>query len=202
MSRFRRERVWTKDRLKYLNENYSKKNAKAVADALGVSLNAVRVKASEMGLKSKQTVDGKTFWDAEKIDYLMKHYATDSDKSIAVVIGCSDTAIRNKAKKLSLNKNHKGYNTSKCEYGKNSTRKQCHYGRARDIGKNKSEVTDATRTLVCACELDNMTIHQTALLTSRTDAQIKQILEECKASGYYAWIKSRRKTGAIKTMGA
>ena len=195
MGSLRREKVWTKDKLKYLNENYSKHTPQQIADVLGVSKNAVRAKAFELGLKSKRTICG--IWTDEKIEYLKNHYATDTNISIAKELGCSNATVKAKAKKLGLCKKQKELKDRYSE----SRKKKCYYGPVRGIGKNKNEVTNATRTLVCSCALDNVTVHQTALLTSRTDAQIKEILEDCKASGYFDWIKKRRKNLAMEKLG-
>lgn len=43
-------------------------------------------------------------WTEEKLRYLEEHFATDTANDIAEVVGCSDSTVLNKARKLGLEK--------------------------------------------------------------------------------------------------
>lgn len=67
---------WNKEELEFLKENYNIKSISNIAIEIGRSYNAVRLKASEVGIK-------KDNWTDEEIEYLCKSWGKTSVKTIA-----------------------------------------------------------------------------------------------------------------------
>ena len=67
---------WNKEELEFLKENYNIKNISDIAKNIGRSYNAVRLKASELGIK-------KDNWTDKEIEYLYKSWGKTSVKTIA-----------------------------------------------------------------------------------------------------------------------
>ncbi|MGL5459217.1 MAG: hypothetical protein ACRDBY_06330 [Cetobacterium sp.] len=69
-------RRWSKEELEFLKENYNIKSISNIAIEIRRSYNAVRLKASEVGIK-------KDNWTDEEIEYLCKSWGKTSVKTIA-----------------------------------------------------------------------------------------------------------------------
>lgn len=100
------EKKWTEEKIKMLKEMYPNPHirVKDLADLLGVAEITVRMKASKLGLRRKETI---IVFDNEKIKELKELYPNKrySVKFLAAYFGVSEKAIRNKASKLGLKRN-------------------------------------------------------------------------------------------------
>ena len=182
---------WTPEMMAYVREHYPTENTREIARCLGVSQEAVWDKANQMGVTKEQTKK-KMVWTPEKVEYLVKHYPTGKIVEIAKHLNCHTKSVQWKAARLGLVRIPKNpYRVAK----KAKPDKPKYYGCESRIGMNQAEVTDATRTVICSCALDGMTVKQTATMTERAIEQVRAVLKECQESGYLDWIKSRRESG-------
>ena len=181
---------WTPERDTYLREHYPVESAVKIARYLNVSESSVRSRAFSLGIKKGKSIN-KICWTPEMVAYLEEHYPTGKFVEIARHLGCRVPSVKWKAKQLGLVRTPK--NPNKAAKKAKPDKAKC-YGNESRIGMNQAEVTDATRTVICSCALDGMTVKQTATMTERAIEQVRAVLKECQESGYLDWIKSRRES--------
>ena len=177
---------WTPDMLAYLREHYADMSVGEIAKHLNISVKSVRNKATYLGLIRREAAR-RLHWTEKQVEYLSKHYPTGNRDEIAKYLGCSPQAVRRKANSLGLRKVSK-------DAKKNASRKgnQITLGNPARIGKNQSEVTIATWTLVCSCTIDDYTPYQIATMTERSVEQVEEVLKLCRENGYLNQIKETR----------
>ena len=73
----------------------------SLAFRLGVSKKALEQRAHKLGV---YRADGKKPWTRKELDYLREHYANDSAKEIATVLGRHVSGVHQKAAKMRLSK--------------------------------------------------------------------------------------------------
>ena len=91
---------WTAEEIKLLKKIYPLGNTQQVADKLERPLTAVRQKAYDLGLKTKNY----NFWTDEQIKLLKKLYPISPIKDLSKKFKRSPDSIRIKASKLNLKK--------------------------------------------------------------------------------------------------
>ncbi len=90
--------VWSKDEVKLLKKLYPDGGAGEIAERIGRPLTAVRQKAYNMGIKTREI----RFWSAGEIRRLKRLYPSENVQSIADKLGRSYRAVAAKAHKLGL----------------------------------------------------------------------------------------------------
>ena len=91
---------WTAEEIELLRKIYPLGNTQQVAEKLGRPLTAVRQKAYDLGLKTKNY----NFWTDEQIQLLKKLYPISSLKDLSKKFKHSPDSIRIKASQLNLKK--------------------------------------------------------------------------------------------------
>lgn len=182
---------WTPERDAYLREHYPAERTIEIARYLKVSEGSVRNRAHVLGIEKDRSRE-KMVWTPEKVAYLEEHYPTGKLVEIAKHLECRAPSVKWKARKLGLVRVPKN---PKRLVKKEKEDKPKYYGCESRIGMNQAEVTDATRTVICSCALDGMTVKQMATMTERSIEQVWAVLKECQENGYLDWIKSRRESG-------
>jgi hypothetical protein len=93
--------LWSEDEIKLLKKLYHKGKARQIADQTGRALSAVRQKAYDMGLKTREW----RLWSADEIKLLFcKLNQNQTVQSIADILGRSLNAVSKKASSIGLRK--------------------------------------------------------------------------------------------------
>jgi DNA-binding CsgD family transcriptional regulator len=90
--------VWTQEELLVLKTHYQKKGAKYVAQTIGRSLFAVRMKASDLKIKFISP----TLWTKEENAFIRKYYSSKGAKYIAKKLGKSAVAVTARAGRIGI----------------------------------------------------------------------------------------------------
>lgn len=177
---------WTSEMKEYVQKHYPTEDTRAMAEKLGVTSPAVISMARCIGItKDKRRKPKHMEWTQEKEQYLKEHYATDATIKIAKKLGCTEAKIKWEAQKMGLEK-------IKIRATGAMQEKEVVFGNPMRIGKNQSEVSRATWTLVCSCTIDGYTPEQIATMTERSVKQVEEVLKLCKENGYLEQIKVTR----------
>lgn len=108
-----RGRTWTEEEIFYLENLYSKKGAKKIADKLGRSENSVIHKASQLKLKREPGYNAynahkkEDLWTQEEFDYLRENYGRMSTVRLSAEMNRPMSTIWEYASKMGLHKNRK-----------------------------------------------------------------------------------------------
>jgi very-short-patch-repair endonuclease len=95
--------LWTDKEIDLLTNNYMSMTYKEIANLLNRSETSIERKLSRLGL-SKKATDDYTYWDAEKLTYLVKNYNDYSCKELGEKLGFSEKKIIKKLSDLKLKK--------------------------------------------------------------------------------------------------
>ena len=91
--------AWTKDEVKLLKELYPDNSARDIANELGRTVTAVRVKAYKLGLCERRNV-----WSKKELNLVKRLYPSKTVQEVAEKIGKSVRATRRKILTLGLQK--------------------------------------------------------------------------------------------------
>lgn len=94
-------REWTRDEEAYLKEHYPREGCKPVARHLGRSENAVKLRASRLGLDRRAQIQYHR-WTTREILFLEKWYPLKGGNYVAAKLGISPKSVRVKARNLNI----------------------------------------------------------------------------------------------------
>jgi len=94
--------LWSKDEVKLLKKLFPKGKAREIVNQTGRPLTAVRQKAYDMGLKTREC----RLWSADEVKLLKKLYLNQNQKfeRIADILGRSVNAVQAKARNIGISK--------------------------------------------------------------------------------------------------
>ena len=92
---------WSKDEVRLLKKLFPKGKAREIANQIGRSVNAVRIKAHKLGLRKPNQYP---VWSKKELNVLKKLYPTQTAQKIAGKIGRPVQAVRLRIFKLGLKK--------------------------------------------------------------------------------------------------
>lgn len=95
--------LWSEHEINFLNENYKIKSYKEIGALLNRSENSVEKKIKRLGL-IKKDIDDYTYWNDDKLSFLIKNYNDYSCKEIGDILGFSEKKIIKKLSDLKLKK--------------------------------------------------------------------------------------------------
>ena len=93
---------WSEDEVKLLKKLFPKGKAREVADRTGRPLTAVRQKAYDMGLRTREC----RLWTTDEIELLKKRFPKENLQSIADILGQSSGTVRQKACQIGFRKSN------------------------------------------------------------------------------------------------
>ena len=97
------ETKWTEEKTEYLKAHYMDKTVKELADDLEVSIATIYFRKKELNLQGHKPQRGTAInWTDDKIRYLKTHYACQTLKETADVLGVSEATIHYKIKELGI----------------------------------------------------------------------------------------------------
>jgi hypothetical protein len=92
--------AWSKDEVKLLEKLFADGRAREIAKRTGRSLAAVRQKAYDTGIKTREN----RLWSTDELKQLKRLYQDERVQSIADKLGRSYIAVEGKASKIGLKK--------------------------------------------------------------------------------------------------
>lgn len=104
-------RKWSEKDEEFIRDNFTEMSDSELADKLDRSKNSIRNRRKkELGLTRPKCHSGKfnngIYWSDEKVKFLKNNYHDMTKHEIAEKLDCSSGAVRDKASRLGLKKNH------------------------------------------------------------------------------------------------
>ena len=94
---------YSDDDLKYIEENYKNKPVKEIATFLKRSPKSVRTQIERMGLKLKSLERNSSYtWSENELNFIIKNYTNMSDEKISKELGISKSKICRKRIEMGL----------------------------------------------------------------------------------------------------